>query len=68
MSEGPELHWRPAYLVGSCVSCRRDQSAADKVLVISPRHNGGFEMRMCRECLAEASVMLARGDNTEFAK
>jgi len=36
--------------------------------VISPRHNGGFEMRMCRECLAEASVMLARGDNTEFAK
>ena len=68
MSEGPELHWRPACLVGSCVSCRRQDRADGRVLVISPRHNGGFEMRMCRECLAEASAMLARGDNTEFAK
>ena len=57
MNEGPELRWRLAYFVGTCVSCRRS-GRGDKVLVISPRHNGGFEMRMCRKCVEEIKQMV----------
>jgi len=49
----PELKWQTSYMAGSCVSCRR---VSDRVLVIAPRYNGGFVMRMCSSCIREVAA------------